>query len=130
MKECDKRQILKENKTKYVFLEKRILHEFLKENPYFVQLYCTFQDDSSLCNASILIRFNWPLMVISILILDFVLTYCSNGDLLNFIKKFAQYDLEKTRFYTAELVDALEYMHGKNVIHRYLTEPNLFFVYP
>jgi 3-phosphoinositide dependent protein kinase-1 len=49
---------------------------------------------------------------------DFVLTYCSNGDLLSLIKKFKRFDLDKAKFYAAELVDALEYMHSKKVVHR------------
>ena len=49
VKECDKSQIIRENKVKYVHLEKRILAEFLNDHPFFVKLCSTFQDDASLC---------------------------------------------------------------------------------
>ena len=56
---------------------------------------------------------------------DFVITYCPNGDLLDYIKKCKQFDLKKTQFYTAELVTALEYMHSKKVVHRDLKPENI-----
>ncbi len=51
--------------------------------------------------------------------LDFGLTYCSNSDLLSLIKKYKTFNLDKAAFYAAEITLALEYMHSKNVIHRY-----------
>lgn len=50
VKECDKSQIIRENKVKYVHLEKRILAEYLNDHPFFVKLCSTFQDEASLCN--------------------------------------------------------------------------------
>lgn len=49
---------------------------------------------------------------------DFGLSYCSNGDLLDYIKKSQGFSLNRARFYTAEFADALEYMHGKQIVHR------------
>ena len=46
------------------------------------------------------------------------MSYCSNGDLLGLITKQGQFSVDKARFYSAEIVDALEYMHGKKVVHR------------
>ncbi|RNA28243.1 hypothetical protein BpHYR1_003956 [Brachionus plicatilis] len=104
IKECDKHQIIKEKKVKYIHLEKRILSEYLKEHPFFVKLFFTFQDDDSLY---------------------FGLSYCSNGDLLQHIQKNGHLTLEKSQFFTAEIVDALEFMHGKKIIHRDLKPENI-----
>ena len=49
IKECDKHQIIRENKVKYVHLEKRVLAEYLNDHPFLIKLCATFQDDSSLC---------------------------------------------------------------------------------
>ncbi len=49
---------------------------------------------------------------------DFVLSYCSNGELLRWIKKLSSFDVECTRFYAAELTSAIEYMHSVGIIHR------------
>lgn len=104
IKECVKSQIIKEKKVKYIHLEKKILAEILTNSPYFVTLCFTFQDQDSLY---------------------FGLTYCSNGDLLSLIKKETKFSLEKSAFYAAEIVLALEYMHSKKVIHRDLKPENI-----
>jgi hypothetical protein len=49
---------------------------------------------------------------------DFAMSYASNGELLTWIRKLGCFDEECTRFYTAEIVLALEYMHGIGIIHR------------
>ena len=53
------------------------------------------------------------------------MSYCPNGDLLSLIKKLKQFSLEKAVFYSAEIVEALEYCHGKKVIHRDLKPENI-----
>ena len=53
---------------------------------------------------------------------DFVLSYAKNGELLHWIRKLGSFDEESTRFYAAELVVALEYMHSKGVIHRWAAQ--------
>lgn len=55
--------------------------------------------------------------------LDFGLSYAKNGELLKYIRKIGSFDETCTRFYTAELVSALEYLHGKGIIHRYFSAP-------
>ena len=57
--------------------------------------------------------------IISLSPSDFVLSYAKNGELLQWIRKVGCFDEECTRFYAAELVIALEFMHSKGVIHRY-----------
>lgn len=53
---------------------------------------------------------------------DFGLSYAKNGELLKYIRKIGSFDETCTRFYTAEIVSALEYLHGKGIIHRYWNE--------
>ena len=50
VKECNKRQIVREKKVKYVHLEKKILAELLTNHPFIVKLCFTFQDEDHLCN--------------------------------------------------------------------------------
>ncbi|EGW09760.1 3-phosphoinositide-dependent protein kinase 1 [Cricetulus griseus] len=49
---------------------------------------------------------------------NFGLSYAKNGELLKYIRKIGSFDETCTRFYTAEIVSALEYLHGKGIIHR------------
>ena len=48
IKVLSKRHIVKENKIKYVNIEKTTLHRLGQQHPGIVQLYYTFQDESSL----------------------------------------------------------------------------------
>lgn len=96
IKVLDKRHIIKEKKVKYVNIEKNTLNR-LGNHPGIVRLYYTFQDERSLY---------------------FVLDLAANGELLSFVKKLGSFDEECTRFFAAQILDAVEYMHSRGVIHR------------
>jgi len=50
---------------------------------------------------------------------DFGLTYARRGELLDYIKRLGCFDENCTRFYIAEVTEALEYLHSIGIIHRY-----------
>lgn len=60
-----------------------------------------------------------PCSSLTVQYLDFGLSYAKNGELLKYIRKIGSFDETCTRFYTAEMVSALEYLHGRGIIHRY-----------
>ena len=49
---------------------------------------------------------------------DFVLEIARNGELLGFIRKFGSLDLHSARFYAAQLIDTIGFMHERGIIHR------------
>ena len=49
---------------------------------------------------------------------DFVMNYAKNGELLPFINKNGSFDEECTRFYSAEILLALEHLHKLGIVHR------------
>jgi serine/threonine protein kinase len=53
------------------------------------------------------------------------LEYCPNGELLDLIKKAGRFDEVAAKFYAAELLNGLEYMHNNNVIHRDIKPENI-----
>jgi 3-phosphoinositide dependent protein kinase-1 len=103
VKILDKKHIIKEKKIKYVNIEKDTLNRLI-EHPGIVRLYYTFQDSTSLY---------------------YVLDIASGGELLGVLKKIGSFDEECTRFYGAQILDAIEHMHNRGVIHRDLKPENV-----
>lgn len=103
IKVLEKKHIIKEKKIKYVNIEKNTLNR-LTDHPGIVRLYYTFQDETSLY---------------------YVLDLCKGGELLGVLKRTGTFDEECTRFYGAQILDAIEYMHSRGVIHRDLKPENV-----
>ncbi|XP_066139667.1 3-phosphoinositide-dependent protein kinase 1 isoform X1 [Euwallacea fornicatus] len=104
IKVLEKLHIIREKKTEYVMREKEVLRILGNACPYIVHLYSTFQDAERLY---------------------FVLTYAKNSELLKHINMHNKFNFECTRYYTAELILALEYLHLKNIVHRDLKPENI-----
>lgn len=102
IKVLEKRHIIREKKTPYVQREKEVLLRL--NHPFFIKLHFTFQDDDRLY---------------------FGLSYARRGELLDYIKRLGCFDENCTQFYTAEILEALEYLHSVGIIHRDLKPENI-----
>ncbi|XP_076034742.1 putative 3-phosphoinositide-dependent protein kinase 2 isoform X2 [Oratosquilla oratoria] len=108
IKVCEKALIFKEKKTEHVKQEKAIMN-MLNSNqdptaPFFVKLSYTFHDEQKLY---------------------FVMSYCKNGELLDLIRKVGKFDEDSSKFYSGEIIRALEHLHSLNIIHRDLKPENI-----
>lgn len=95
IKMLDKRQLMKENKVKYVTIEKEVLNAL--DSQYIVKLFYTFQDTYSLY---------------------FALEFAQNGDMLAYIRERGRLGIEAAVFYSAQILLGIEHMHSKSIIHR------------
>lgn len=82
--------------------EKRILTEHIHDN--LIEIIGTFQDEDNLY---------------------FALSYEENGDLVGLINKMKKLPIEIVRYYTAQLVGVLQYLHFNGIVHRDLKPQNI-----
>ena len=54
-----------------------------------------------------------------------ILEYCSGGDLSDYLVKKEFFDEKETRFFAAEIILAIEYIHSLGVIYRDLKPENI-----
>lgn len=103
VKILEKRHIIKEKKVKYVNIEKHALNR-LSKTEGIISLFFTFQDQNSLY---------------------FVLDFASNGELLGLIKRYGTLNEDCTRYFSAQILDAMNHMHLNGVIHRDIKPENI-----
>lgn len=102
LKIIDKKFIEKYEKIHEVHTEKQILSNLNHRN--IIKLHSTFQDNKSLY---------------------FVLDYCPNKDLSEFLRLNVILSQELAQYYSAEIVHALEYLRNNGISHRDLKPENI-----
>ncbi|KAF8548443.1 kinase-like protein, partial [Imleria badia] len=104
IKILDKNHLIRKEKMLVALAEKNTLVKLGAGHPGIIHLHWTFQDE-------------WSLF--------FVLDLAPNGEMQSRISRMGSLSLACARYYTAQIVDAIEYMHDKDVIHRDLKPENL-----
>jgi serine/threonine protein kinase len=102
MKVLTKSKILKKNEVGHTKSEKAILVKL--HNPFLVKLHYSFQDSDRLF---------------------FVMDYVNGGELFFHLQKEKRFTEDRVKFYTAEIVLGIEYLHKNGVIYRDLKPENL-----
>ena len=59
-----------------------------------------------------------------------VLAYVNGGELFHHLQREQKFDEERSRFYAAELLLALEHLHQLNIVYRDLKPENILYVHP
>ncbi|KAF0690515.1 Aste57867_18105 [Aphanomyces stellatus] len=102
MKILSKAYIVKRNQVEHTRTERRVLA--VVSHPFIVSLHYAFQTKDKLY---------------------FVLDYCPGGELFFHLTRLGKFTEDMARFYTAELVVALEHLHSLGVIYRDLKPENI-----
>lgn len=102
MKVIEKNSLEQENKIKQVLNEKRIMEKL--ENPFVVRLYWSFQSKSKL---------------------HFVMDFCAGGELFYHLHNVGRLTEQQAKFYFAEIVLGIEYLHRHSIIYRDLKPENV-----
>ena len=102
MKKLNK-SFIKSNKQEQHIINERILLAKM-DSPFLVKLYCCFQDNKNLY---------------------FIMEFLQGGELFFHLRREARFDDEKTCFYMAELILALDFLHKNNIIYRDVKPENI-----
>ena len=95
MKSILKKEVQRKNQVVFVEREKKLLEAF--RFPFVVELKCTFQNEDTFF---------------------MVFEFMAGGDLFYHLKQAKRFGEPRARFYAAQVVLALEYLHKKGIIYR------------
>lgn len=102
MKKINKHNLVLRNQVEQVFAERDILS--FTDNPFVVSMLCSFETKRHLC---------------------IVMEYVEGGDCATLLKNMGPLPVDLARFYFAETVLAVEYLHSYGIVHRDLKPDNL-----
>lgn len=106
LKTIRKAHIISRSEVAHTLAERSVLAQI--NNPFIVPLKFSFQSPEKLY---------------------FVLAFVNGGELFYHLQKDGRFDVNRARFYTAELLCALECLHGFSVIYRDLKPENILLDY-
>jgi len=102
MKVLNKKKIFDERAKNRVIVEKDIIRSV--DHPFIVKLHCSFQSDEKLY---------------------FLLDFLNGGDLYQHMMRSNKFKENRARFYAAEIVLALDFLHKHNIVYRDLKPQNI-----
>jgi serine/threonine protein kinase len=95
MKVLNKKGVMDRNEMTLLKAEKSILMKL--ESPFLVKLYFSFQTPEKFY---------------------FVMDYINGGELFSHLQRKKKFKVDRARFYSAEILLGLEYLHKQGIIYR------------
>jgi len=102
LKIVKKSRVEQRNNQEYIKTERSILAEI--QHPFIIKMSYAFQSENKLY---------------------FALEYCAGGELFNLLQKKRRFKEEQAKFYTVQVLLALEHLHKFDIIYRDLKPENI-----
>jgi len=102
MKVLSKKHIVANNEIEHTKSERNILERL--NHPFLIELHYSFQTDDKLY---------------------FIMEFVNGGELFHHLQKDKRFSEERVKFYSAEILLALEYLHSQGVVYRDLKPENI-----
>jgi serum/glucocorticoid-regulated kinase 2 len=102
MKILKKENVERRKQEKHVRTERDVLINI--DHPFVIKFFYSFQNERKLF---------------------FALEYCPGGELFNLLQKKKRFSEDQARFYSAQMILALEHLHEKDIIYRDLKPENV-----
>lgn len=103
MKALKKDVVLQDDDVECTLLERDVCKLGIR-NPYLTKLFCTFQNEE---------------------FLFFLMEFLNGGDLMFHIVESKKFSEDRARFYAAEILCGLQFLHGQGIIYRDLKLDNV-----
>ena len=119
MKTLRKTEVVRLKQVEHINSEKQILSSI--RHPFIVNLYVPLP---ALLHLAYSLHFRYRSFQDE-KYLFMIMEYVIGGELFSHLRRAGRFNNEVTRFYAAEIVLALEYLHSLNIIYRDLKPENL-----
>lgn len=110
------------NGNKY-FAIKMMDKQLLKENRQLDNVYneASIMEETNICPFIV----KYKNLIETDANIFLVMDYVKGGELFYYMKKYGRFPTEAVRFFTCEVIMALKFLHGKNIIYRDLKPENI-----
>ena len=123
LKKINKQNLILRNQVDQVFAERDIMS--FTDNPFVVSMYCSYETRKHLCMVMEYVEGGDCANLLKVTLFPLVLPCSHFNVFFSLFKNMGPFPADMARFYFAETVLAVEYLHSFGIVHRDLKPDNL-----